>query len=437
MAARILVVGDIMVDRYIYGTTTRISPEAPVPVVRVDRASEDRPGGAANVAANVAAMGGQCVLIGAIGDDSNDVVAILKRAGVETDLELVAGWDTTTKARVICRDRHMIRIDRDDELPRPVDLTAALDRQLPAAVVVISDYDKGAVPAPRALIARAHRAGATVIVDPKRKPFSAYRGADIVKPNAAELAAQVGGWSNLDDMVHRARALAVRYDIRTIIVTRGADGLTVIDAGGAHWHVPGRSVALVDETGAGDTVAAALALGVSHRLPVAASAVLANGAAAIAVTKPGTATVSEAELRGGSTGRLVFTNGCFDILHAGHVDYLEKARALGDRLVVGLNDDDSVRRLKGPSRPHNTLERRRRVLAALSCVDEVIAFSDDTPEALIGFLRPAVLVKGGDYRPDQVVGADIVRRYGGEVVVIPVVEAESSSSMISRAFAAR
>jgi D-beta-D-heptose 7-phosphate kinase/D-beta-D-heptose 1-phosphate adenosyltransferase len=461
--AHVLVIGDVMLDRYWYGTSARVSQEAPVPIVDIET-DEDRPGGAANVALNLAALGLDVTLIGVVGDD--DAARILRQklaaANVGSEMIVVADWPTIVKVRVVSRRQQMLRMDF--EKPITADVQAALTRAFrahvaDADVVVLEDYDKGTLAQPGQFIDIAHQHGKRVVVDPKFKPFDAYRGADVIKPNNAEFGHASGRASiasDYRDLVAAAVELANRFDFGALVVTRGEEGMSVIERDGAHHHVPARAVDVFDETGAGDTVAAALAAGLAAGCSVRESAMLANLAAGIVVTKSGTATVSVPELRRelateGHTDRgvlsraelieavedarrdgerIVFTNGCFDILHAGHVAYLEEARALGDRLVVAVNDDASVARLKGEGRPVNGVAQRMRVLAALASVDWTVSFGEDTPEALLKAVRPDTLVKGGDYSIDEVVGADIVRGYGGEVRVLEHVPNMSTSAIL-------
>ncbi len=465
-SVHVLVVGDVMLDRYWIGAARRVSQEAPVPVVDVQH-TEDRPGGAANVALNVASLGARCTLVGLIGDDeaARTLRAVLTAAGVRCDFITVDGWPTIVKLRVVSQQQQLLRTDferplppasRDEALAR---LHARLRAHLPdASIVVLQDYDKGAVDDPGTLMAAAAEARVPVVVDPKHKPFASYAGADLVKPNVHELEAAAGRWDDDGDLVERAREQCVRHGLGALVVTRGGKGMTVVQRDGAHRHIPARPVDVYDVTGAGDTAAAALAVTRSLGWEPQACAQVANVAAGIAVGRAGTAAVTGPELsialaatprpdRGIlSRGRLedvvsqarargeriVFTNGCFDILHAGHVAYLEEARALGDRLVVAVNDDASVRRLKGPGRPVNPLERRLKVLSGLMAVDWVVGFPEDTPEPLLEALRPDVLVKGGDYAADEVVGADLVRGFGGEVRVLGLVEDLSTTAIVQR-----
>ncbi len=460
--AHVLVVGDLMLDRYWLGDAARVSPEAPVPVVDVESIDE-RPGGAANVALNIVSLGARCTLVGVIGDDEpgRTLEAKLVAAGVQCELLRMPDWSTIVKLRVVSHRQQLLRVDFERPLgaAHAAQLELLVDRHLQSAdVLVLEDYDKGTLTDTQRLIAAAKAQGTPVVVDPKFKPFSAWRGADLVKPNRIEFERAAGNWHDFADLVQRGAALADTHDIGALVITRGIDGLTLINRNGEHHHMPARSVDVFDETGAGDTVAGTLGatLGAGCSLDVCAA--LANIAAGIAVSKFGNAMVTAPELqravqlaqqgdrgvlnqaelrdaveaaRAGSQ-RVVFTNGCFDILHAGHVGYLEEARALGDRLIVAVNDDASVARLKGAGRPVNSLERRVKVLAGLAAVDWVVGFSDDTPEALLRQLQPDVLVKGGDYAVDQVVGADIVHGYGGDVRVLGLVDNLSTSAIVER-----
>lgn len=460
--ARVLVVGDVMLDRYWHGPTTRISPEAPVPVVRITEC-HDRPGGAANVALNIAALGAAASVLGAVGNDPE--AGILRHqlgaAGIGAALLECPAKPTITKLRVISRQHQLLRLDFEE--PHGADDVAALPaeflRLLPGhGVLVLSDYAKGALQDPRALIAAAAAAGIPVLVDPKGRDFTRYAGATVLTPNLAELEAVVGPCT--DEAALRARGLALMHDLAlgALLVTRGEHGMTLLRPGHPELHLPARAQEVYDVTGAGDTVIAVLAaaLGAGAELPAAVA--LANLAAGIVVGKLGTSAVSEPELRaalkrehGPTRGvvnreqllidvaearargeRIVFTNGCFDLLHAGHVRYLEEARALGDRLIVAVNDDASVRRLKGEGRPLNTLERRMAVLAGLQAVDWVVGFAEDTPEPLLQQVRPDVLVKGGDYGREQVVGWQIVAGYGGEVRPLGVVAGCSTTALVEK-----
>jgi len=454
----VLVIGDVMLDRYWSGSSRRLSQEAPVPIIAVE-VVDDRPGGAANVALNVVSLGARCTLVGAVGDDDagRALTRQLEAAGVVCDLVIAPDWSTILKLRVLSRKQQLLRTDFETPLPEAAAVAVAqraVKHMTSASAVVLQDYDKGALADPAALI---ERAAVPVVVDPKHKPFSCYRGADLLKPNAAELRAGAGPWDDDAGLLARVETVREQAQIKTVVVTRGEQGMTLV-ADAEQLHLPAAPVDVFDVTGAGDTAAAVLGITQALDWPPAQCARLANLAAGIVVGKSGTATVSGPELaqaagaesgadrgimnrdqlisavaRARSAGeRIVFTNGCFDILHAGHVAYLEEAKALGDRLVVAVNDDASVNRLKGSGRPVNAIEQRLRVLAGLSSVDWLVAFAEDTPAALLNVLQPEVLVKGGDYTAEAVVGADLVRAYGGEVRVLSLVEDCSTSAILER-----
>ncbi len=458
----IVVVGDLMLDRYWFGEATRVSQEAPVPVVDVDHV-EDRPGGAANVALNVVSMGARCTLIGAVGDDEagRTLEETLSAAGVACDFLIVPDWPTVLKLRVLSQKQQLLRTDFESALlpaqvsDLPGKLAGAIDG---ASAVVLQDYDKGTLAEPEVLLKQSAEAGVPVVVDPKFKPFARYAGATILKPNRIEFERAVGPWKDDDELLSKAEAVASTHRIGALVITRGGEGNTVVSSGGQHLHVPALPMDVFDETGAGDTSAAALGITAALGWPAVDCARVANVASGLVVGKTGTSVVTGPELAaalaadaradGGVMSQaqlgdsvslaraagetVVFTNGCFDILHAGHVAYLEEARALGDRLIVAVNDDASVTRLKGVGRPVNPLEQRLRVLAGLAAVDWVVGFSEDTPEALLERLAPDVLVKGGDYSVDEVVGAEIVRAAGGEVRVLGLVDDCSTTAIVDR-----
>lgn len=459
---RVLVAGDLMLDRYWSGTTRRISPEAPVPVVQVG-AMEDRPGGAANVALNLAALGCQTYLVGVTGDDeAADILVIrLADAGVDTRIHRRRGLPTITKLRVLAHHQQLIRLDFERSLapqgedPLPALVAGLLDQ---ADLLVLSDYAKGTLANPQPLIAAAKERGKPVLVDPKGRDFLRYQGATLLTPNRAELEDVVGPMEDDVALVEKGQRLRAELGLGALLVTLGERGMLLLRGGTGPCetalHLPTRAREVYDVTGAGDTVIATLAAALAAGVALAEACTLANCAAGLAVGKLGTATVSARELerarRGGEWHtildaealvaavtearaqgeRVVMTNGCFDILHQGHVAYLQQARRLGDRLVVAVNDDGSVRRLKGRDRPINGVESRMAVLAGLASVDWVCPFAEDTPEDLICRVRPDVLVKGGDYRPDQIAGAECVRRAGGEVRVLPFLQGHSTTRII-------
>ncbi len=460
--ARVLVAGDVMLDRYWHGPTGRISPEAPVPVVRVTEL-EDRPGGAANVALNMAALGARAELVGLTGQD--EAAGILEQrlgaADVLCDFQKVTGLPTITKLRVISRQQQLLRLDFEesfqDQDPAPF-AEKVKARLAGCGALVLSDYAKGALRDCPGLIALAREAGVPVLVDPKGSDFSRYRGATLLTPNLAEFEAVVGPVPDEKTLLEKGQALMAELDLGALLITRSERGMTLLRAGQPELHLPAHAREVFDVTGAGDTVISTLAVSLAAGADLPEAVVLANIAAGIVVGKLGTAVVSAPELRravhhAGGPGRgamteeqlliaiedaraqgekIVFTNGCFDIIHAGHVGYLDSARRLGDRLVLAVNSDDSIRRLKGPGRPINSLERRMAVLAALEAVDYVVAFDTDTPEPLLEKVRPDILVKGGDYSVDQVVGADIVKRHGGRVEVLDFVENISTTHIVQK-----
>jgi D-beta-D-heptose 7-phosphate kinase/D-beta-D-heptose 1-phosphate adenosyltransferase len=456
--ARVLVAGDVMLDRYWFGATARISPEAPVPVVHVHD-TEERPGGAGNVAVNLASLGVQCTLLGITGDDAaaDTLAACMNKRGVRCQFTRVKHAATITKLRVLSRHQQLIRLDFEETFGSfsATPLLPEFQRALAdARVAILSDYGKGSLTGVRELIAAARQAGKPVLVDPKGRDFSKYAGATAITPNLAELEAVVGECADEAALIAKGEKLRAELKLQALLVTRGEHGMTLLEAGHPPLHLPTQALEVSDVTGAGDTVIALLAAGLGADLAFAEAAALANFAAGLVVAKLGAATVTPAELRlvahsrngGGvldesaamdavsharSLGeRIIMTNGVFDILHAGHVSYLAQARKLGERLIVAVNDDASVQRLKGAHRPVNTLANRMQVLAALGCVDWVVPFSEDTPERLICKILPDILVKGGDYRPEQVAGYTCVTKNRGEVRILPYVEGLSTTRII-------
>ncbi|HEB92274.1 MAG TPA: bifunctional D-glycero-beta-D-manno-heptose-7-phosphate kinase/D-glycero-beta-D-manno-heptose 1-phosphate adenylyltransferase HldE [Gammaproteobacteria bacterium] len=455
-SARVLVAGDVLLDRYWSGDTSRISPEAPVPVVRVVEV-EERPGGAGNVALGIAALGGRASVLGLVGEDEAGEALEALLTGVDGVTSVLRRTDmaTITKLRVLSRHQQLIRLDFEAARPLPggerlgegfAEALAAVD------VVVLSDYGKGALLPCTHLIEQARAAGRPVLVDPKQTDFSAYRGASLVTPNLDEFEAAVGYCADEATLVARGEALMRAHDIAALLVTRSEQGMILLQRGEAPLLIPAQAREVYDVTGAGDTVIATVAAGIAAGLVLPNAVRLANLAAGIVVGKLGTATVSVDELRRALAGfdtshrgvldesallarvaearahgeSIVMTNGCFDILHAGHVAYLEQAARLGDRLIVAVNDDASVARLKGPGRPVVPLAQRMAVLAGLSVVDWVVPFGEDTPERFICAVRPDILVKGGDYRPGQVAGGHCA----GEVRILPFLDGHSTSRIV-------
>ncbi len=457
--ARVLVAGDVMLDRYWTGASERISPEAPVPVVHIEDCVE-RPGGAANVALNVASLGGRVCVLGITGADAaaDSLAGALADRGVDSLLVRLSGQATITKLRVLSRHQQLIRLDFEDGFPglEPAPLLARYRSALAAAdVVVLSDYGKGMLRDAPAYIQAANAAGRPVLVDPKGRDFQRYHGATLITPNLSEFQSVVGHCADDTELVERGQRLLQELALSALLITRSEHGMTLLQRDQGPLHLPVHAREVFDVTGAGDTVIATLAAALAAGVTLSEATVLANTAAGLAVARLGAASISTAELRdalmpGPSSvlgeedlvrataaarlrgDRVVMTNGCFDILHAGHVRYLGQARALGDRLIVAVNDDHSVSRLKGPERPVNSLADRMQVLAALAAVDWVVPFSEDTPERLIRRVQPDVLVKGGDNHPDQIPGGYFVRRAGGEVRVLEFLPGRSTTGLIDR-----
>jgi len=450
-----------MLDRYLFGGTGRISPEAPVPVVHV-RETDNRAGGAANVAVNLVSLGVDTTLIGVVGkdDEAAALKTILEQQNIKCRFEAVKNWPTTTKTRVQSRGQQLIRLDREEWGAIGSDaLTGTLQKALKSAsAVVLSDYGKGALADVSAMIDLCRNANIPVLVDPKGSDFGKYRGATVLTPNQSEFESVAGVCDTDDELVQRARNLLAELDLGALLVTRSEKGMLLVEASDEPVFLSTRAREVFDVTGAGDTVIAVLAGALASGEPLSAAAALANFAAGLVVRKTGVASVTPAEIRAalhqrGQGGRglvteqelaamvsdaklqdesIVMTNGCFDFLHAGHVAYLEEAKSLGDRLIVAVNDNESVRRLKGDGRPVNALPDRMAVLAGLAAVDWVVPFSEDTPARLIQMIMPDVLVKGGDYRPNDIAGAKDILKNGGEVRVLAFREGHSSSNIIDK-----
>jgi D-beta-D-heptose 7-phosphate kinase/D-beta-D-heptose 1-phosphate adenosyltransferase len=472
----ILCIGDVMLDDFVYGEVTRISPEAPTPVLRVKHNAVEI-GGAGNVARNIAALGATCIFVGLIGDDDAGLVlrdALAKLGSIAPELVVDKTRSTTRKVRFVSEHHstHLMRADWETadaaSAQSQAAIVAAAEAALPKAdAVVLSDYAKGVLTERviRAVIDAARRLGKPVIVDPKGHDYGVYRGATLITPNAKELAAAVHRPVRTEAEIAAAAAeLAHRLESEAVLVTRSEEGMSLHVDGQPPIHIPAYPVKVRDVSGAGDTVAAVMAVLLATKTPYEFAMRAANAAAAVVVGKRGTSTVSLGELRhrllpAASLApedkivfdwsvlderlaqwrqrglRIGFTNGCFDLLHRGHVKLLAEARAACDRLVVGLNSDASTTRLKGQGRPINPAEGRAEVLAALEAVDLVVVFEEDTPLALIKRVRPAVLVKGADYKIDEVVGRDEVEGAGGEVVLVDLVPGHSTTGLVRRSAA--
>lgn len=462
-SGNVTVIGDVMLDRFWSGGSRRISPEAPVPVVNV-MSQEDRAGGAGNVAVNLAHLGIDVSLVGLCGEDDHAraLRTCVEATGVRWNV-MPCGGETIVKLRVLSRNQQLLRMDFESPLASyGNDLFVGYARQhlADADLVVFSDYAKGSLSMVDRLLEVCREMGKPTLVDPKGLDFERYRGATVLTPNLAELEAIVGPCNDETALLEKTETLRVSLDVQAILVTRSEAGMTLIQAGSPPQHLAASAREVYDVTGAGDTVIAVMAGCLSAGLPLSESARFANQAAGIVVAKLGTASVTPAELRAiptseprpsNKTGvmsesdllveieqakltgqRVVMTNGCFDILHPGHVSYLQQASAQGDLLVVAVNDDDSVRRLKGPSRPVNPTADRMAILAALACVEFVVPFSEDTPARLIEAVAPDVLVKGGDYKVEEIAGHESVLARGGRVITLDFVEGHSTSGMLAR-----
>ncbi|MFY8326376.1 bifunctional D-glycero-beta-D-manno-heptose-7-phosphate kinase/D-glycero-beta-D-manno-heptose 1-phosphate adenylyltransferase HldE [Pseudoalteromonas sp. ZZD1] len=466
-SAKVLVVGDVMLDRYWHGDSGRISPEAPVPIVKVSK-FEDKAGGAANVAKNIARLDGKVGLLGLIGEDESGQIleSILNDERIDSQLVSVCDLPTISKMRVISRHQQVVRLDLEEKFTEQHSqlLLNRLELVLEQYdFVLFSDYDKGSLSLIQKMIQVAKAAGKTVLIDPKSSDLNQYRGADYITPNLNEFKLAGGQTDSEQSLTNSARQLIKDAGVAAMLLTRSEQGMSLISAN-EKYDYSAQQLEVSDVTGAGDTVIATLAVMLGAGMQPKDAVEVANLAAGIAVSKLGAATVSPEELsrklgqylqkngehyqtpfddvlqhiefakQNGET--IVFTNGCFDILHAGHVRYLAQAKARGDRLVVGLNNDESIARLKGPQRPINPLDERAMVLSALASVDWVIPFGsideDDTPAKLIEKISPDILVKGGDYTVEQIAGAEHVLRHGGKVEVLEFLDGCSTSKVISK-----
>ncbi|CNE47904.1 bifunctional D-glycero-beta-D-manno-heptose-7-phosphate kinase/D-glycero-beta-D-manno-heptose 1-phosphate adenylyltransferase HldE [Yersinia nurmii] len=458
--AGVLVVGDVMLDRYWYGPTSRISPEAPVPVVKVDTI-EERPGGAANVAMNIASLGAASQLVGLTGidDAARALTSKLNEVNVRCDFVSLPTHPTITKLRVLSRNQQLIRLDFEEgfEGVDPQPMFDRIQQALPhIGALVLSDYAKGALVSVQQMIKLARAAKVPVLIDPKGSDFERYRGATLLTPNLSEFEAVVGQCKTEDELVSRGMKLVADFELSALLVTRSEQGMTLLQLGQPPLHLPTQAQEVFDVTGAGDTVIGVLASALAAGKTLEESCFLANAAAGVVVGKLGTSTVSPIELENAIRGRastgfgvmseeqlktavaqarqrgekIVMTNGIFDILHAGHVSYLANARKLGDRLIVAVNSDASTKRLKGEKRPVNPLDQRMIVLGALESVDWVVSFEEDTPQRLIAGVLPDLLVKGGDYKPEDIAGSTEVWAAGGEVKVLNFEDGVSTTNII-------
>lgn len=458
--SRILIIGEVMLDKYWHGSTSRISPEAPVPVVHVD-SEENKVGGSGNVAMNCASLGAKTSIISFCGDDDNGYLVnqILKKAGVKTYIKKIKHFTTITKLRILSKNQQLIRSDFEMPLKASLQdnaLKTFQNKIHSTDVVIISDYGKGLISNLKHYISAAKAEKKIIIVDPKGTDFRKYKGSTILTPNMSEFEEVVGSCKNLHEIELKAKKLIKQLSLNALLITRSEKGMTLVEKGKKSFNVPALAKDVYDVTGAGDTVVSVLASCLGAGITFRDSVVIANIAASIVVGKVGTSTVSPKEIINTvpdntyhindtkrkiikriidlkqSGKKIVFTNGCFDILHPGHLSYLREAKNLGDILVIGLNSDTSVRRLKGTKRPINKQKDRSILLQSLSFVDYVIPFSEDTPKDLIEILSPDILVKGGDYKIKDIEGADHVIKNNGKVKILDFIHGYSSSNIIEK-----
>jgi D-beta-D-heptose 7-phosphate kinase/D-beta-D-heptose 1-phosphate adenosyltransferase len=459
---KILVAGDLMLDRYWSGNTRRISPEAPVPVVLI-KDFEERSGGAGNVAQSITALGGQCALAALLGEDeaAEQLEKMLQRENVTLHSIKDPIAKTVAKLRVLSRNQQLIRLDFEAGFSEEsvTKLTSIICDELERYnVLILSDYNKGALKHVSEIISKANAMGTSVFVDPKGSNFSKYKNVTAITPNYSEFTSVVGEINNEQDLVEKGQHLLNELNLSALVITRSNKGVTLLEKSGKTVNVPARAKEVFDVTGAGDTFISVLAASYAAGSSFEEAVNIANAAASVVVGKLGAATVSTNEIDNELNGsrqilnkilsknqlleevkqhraddkKVVMTNGCFDILHAGHVEYLSKAKELGDILIVAVNSDQSVGKNKGPSRPINNVRDRMSVLSALQAVDWVVEFDQETPEELIKAILPDTLVKGGDYRIEDIVGASAVSGNGGEVRVIEFVEDKSTTAVISK-----
>ncbi|MFU2053483.1 bifunctional D-glycero-beta-D-manno-heptose-7-phosphate kinase/D-glycero-beta-D-manno-heptose 1-phosphate adenylyltransferase HldE [Gallibacterium anatis] len=460
--AKVLVLGDVMLDRYWFGATNRISPEAPVPVVKVQQ-NEERAGGAANVAMNIASLNVPIKLLGMTGQDeaAQALAKLLADQRIDCDFVRLDSHPTITKLRILSRHQQLLRLDFEENFHdvQSDELLSRLQHYIAGyGALILSDYGKGTLSQVQQMIQIARQANVPVLIDPKGTDFERYRSATLLTPNMSEFEAVVGTCHSEQEIVDKGLALIKQFDLTALLVTRSEKGMTLIRPQQEAFHLPTQAQEVFDVTGAGDTVISVLGTAIADGRSLEEACYLANVAAGIVVGKLGTSTVSTVELenaihRRSENGfgimseqelkqavakakargeKIVMTNGCFDILHPGHVSYLANARKLGDRLIVAVNSDASVKRLKGEQRPINNLETRMAVLAGLASVDWLVAFEEETPQRLISEILPDLLVKGGDYKPEEIAGSKEVWANGGDVKVLNFENGYSTSNMIKK-----
>lgn len=475
---KVLVVGDLILDEYLDGTVNRISPEAPVPVHLV-RKTDITAGGAANVARNIKLVGGDVLMVGVCGKDSaaEQLKGILERDEISTSLIFTdSERPTVRKTRITANHQQLVRVDWEETKAISQQMQAKLldaIKSIDCDAILVSDYGKGSLPRGfvQQIIAYAQSVTRPVVIDPKGKDYSVYAGCDLITPNRKEALEALGLDANSKEAADQlAQRLQSEFDLKNVLVTLGSEGMYGLSSSGENFHLPAVRREVFDVSGAGDTVVSLMALSMASKLSMLEGMKLSNLGAGKVVEKWGTQPITKVELfdaiaesngvdaednvfvssqdkileqdelvkrlnfqlDGREKKRVVFTNGCFDLLHAGHLSYLEKAKSFGDVLVIGVNSDSSVSRLKGPSRPIISADHRRKLLAGLACVDYVVSFDEDTPESLIRKLQPDVLVKGADYEIHEIIGADVVHNSGGQVERVAFVEDISTSHIVSR-----
>ncbi len=458
--AKVLVIGDVILDQYWLGETTRISPEAPAPIVNIEN-MENRLGGAANVAMNASSLGATVTLIGMVGSDENGnrLLDLLGRTAINTEIVCKKNFKTPTKLRVISRNQQLLRLDYEsgDEEVDNTEVIEACQKRIPDyETIVISDYDKGAVTRIEKIIRAARKENKQVIVDPKGANFDKYKNANIITPNYQEFMQVVGPCSDEAELEDKAVRMCGELNLDALLITRSERGMSLYAQGQQARHFPTQAKEVYDVTGAGDTVVGLFASAISANYSLADSVKIANLGAGVAVSKLGTVSVTMEELEfnvhvpagrskrvtdidelkqslsalKSNNEKIVFTNGCFDLIHRGHIACLRDAKSRGDCLIVAINDDTSVRHLKGDGRPVCSLQNRIAVLEELSCIDWIIPFSEDTPLALITELQPDIYIKGGDYEKEKLAESELVSSYGGDVVISPYIEGCSTTTII-------
>ena len=459
--AKVLVVGDVMMDTYIMGDTKRVSPEAPVPVVKAVK-EEQKVGGAANVALNTSSMGAKSILLGITGEDqtADDLKEILSRNGVDIFLKQLKNRKTITKLRIISRNQQLLRLDFEEPFFFDPEILEIEFKNLiqRANAIIFSDYDKGTLKDIQKLIYIAKEKNIPLIVDPKGNKFEKYKNSTIVTPNFSEFELVVGKCENEEEIIRKGNQLVEHLKLEALLITRSSKGMTLIQKNKKSINLPTFAKEVYDVTGAGDTVVASLGAGLGAGMNILDAVNLSNYAAGIVVGKLGTSTVDIQEISEilnnkkytekyiqnenelinflkiskKQIKKIVFTNGCFDLIHPGHIDYLRKAKEFGDLLIVGINSDKSITRIKGKDRPINNLETRIKNLEAFPFIDKIISFDEDTPESLINSIVPDVLVKGADYSIEEVVGREVVQKSGGKVITIDLLQGFSSSKIIDK-----